>query len=224
VFRIRLDGIIPQLPPNLKGDLRNCIAIALTDASRFTVIVRVSISISPELALRVLRPSDTGALFVLVQKNREHLRQWLPWVDATKSPLDSRRFLEMSYAGFQRGDGFSYGIQLDNRLVGLVGFHGFDRINRATSLGYWLARDACGRGIMRQAVAACVEFAFNDMHMHRLYIRCATGNSRSRRIPESLGFTLEGTQRQAEWLYDHFVDLQVYSLLAPEWRGTASLR
>jgi ribosomal-protein-serine acetyltransferase len=92
-----------------------------------------------------------------------------------------------------------------------------------TSLGYWLAEEACGNGIMRQSVAACVQYAFEKQAMNRLYIRCATGNERSRRIPEALGFTREGVQRQAEWLYDHFVDLDVYSILAAEWKSSIVL-
>jgi ribosomal-protein-serine acetyltransferase len=55
--------------------------------------------------------------------------------------------------------------------------------------------------------------------MNRLYLRCAVGNIRSRKIALALGFSFEGTQRQAEWLYDHFVDLEMYSLLASEWPG-----
>jgi ribosomal-protein-serine acetyltransferase len=180
-------------------------------------VVNSLISISPELFLRVLRPYEAGELFTLVEGNRPHLRQWLPWVDGTRSPVDSRRFLEASYAGFLREDGFSFGIRHNGNLVGLVGFHGFDHLNRVTSLGYWLSEDACGKGIMRKSVEACTEFAFTAKEMNRIYIRCATANERSKRIPKALGYSYEGTQRQAEWLYDHFVDLEVYSLLVSEW-------
>lgn len=173
--------------------------------------------ISPELFLRVLRPYEAGTLYSLVEKNRRHLREWLPWIDATRSPVDSRRFLEMSYAGFLRGVGFNLGIRYHGSLVGVVGFHGFDRMNRVTSLGYWLAEEACGKGIMRQSVAACIDYAVEKQNMNRICIRCASGNLRSKRIPQSLGFTCEGTQREAEWLYDHFVDLEIFSLLAAEW-------
>jgi ribosomal-protein-serine acetyltransferase len=178
------------------------------------------LSISPDLFLRVLRPYEAGALFSLIQENRSHLREWLPWIDATRSPVDSRRFLEMSYSGFLRGAGFNFGIRYYGGLIGVIGFHGFDRANRTTSIGYWLSQAMCGKGIMRQSVGACIQYAFEKQGMNRLYIRCATGNQRSRRVAEALGFTHEGTQREAEWLYDHFVDLEVYSILASEWKGS----
>lgn len=181
------------------------------------------LTISSDFFLRVLRPCEAGALFSLIQENRSHLREWLPWVDATRNPVDSCRFLELSYAGYLRGAGYNFGIRHNGGLVGVIGFHGFDRANRTTSVGYWLSKPMCGKGIMRQSVAACIQYAFEKQGMNRLYIRCATGNQRSRRIAEALGFTHEGTQREAEWLYNHFVDLEVYSILASEWSGSVSL-
>lgn len=180
------------------------------------------LSISPDLILRVLRPYEAGALFSLIQRNRKHLRQWLPWIDGTRSPIDSRRFLEISYAGFLRGAGFNFGIRYKGTLVGVVGFHGFDRMHRVTSMGYWLARAHCGKGIMRRSVAGCIDYAFTKQQMNRLYVRCAEGNIRSKRIPLALGFAYEGTQREAEWLYDHYVNLEVYSILASEWPGSGA--
>jgi len=123
----------------------------------------------------------------------------------------------MSYAAALQGSSLTFGIRFKGQLAGAIGFHGFDRMNRVTSLGYWLGREYCGMGTMRQSVARCTEYAFKDRDMNRLYIRCATENERSQRIPKSLGFTREGIQREAEWLYTRFVDLKIYSMLAAEW-------
>ncbi len=70
---------------------------------------------------------------------------------------------------------------------------------------------------MTRACRALVDYAFAKLQLNRVEIRCATGNLRSQAIPERLGFTREGTLREGEWLYDHFVDLIVYSMLAREW-------
>ena len=182
--------------------------------------VHPTIAISAKLVMKVLRPPDAAALYMLVDRNREHLREWLPWVDSSRSPADTRKFIEMTYAQFQKGAAINYGIRVNGILAGVVGFHGFDRMHRVTSLGYWLAKDHCGQGIMRKCVAHCIDAAFTEEKMNRLYIRCAVGNERSRRIATSLGLTHEGTQRQAEFLYDHFVDVDVYSVLAEEWNSS----
>jgi ribosomal-protein-serine acetyltransferase len=53
--------------------------------------------------------------------------------------------------------------------------------------------------------------------MHKVEIRAASGNKKSRAVPERLGFKQEGCIRQAEWLYDHYVDHVVYGMLDLEW-------
>jgi ribosomal-protein-serine acetyltransferase len=70
---------------------------------------------------------------------------------------------------------------------------------------------------MTKACRFLVDYAFAELKLNRVEIRCATGNHKSRAIPERLGFKLEGTVRQAEWLYDHFVDHALYGMLASEW-------
>jgi ribosomal-protein-serine acetyltransferase len=70
---------------------------------------------------------------------------------------------------------------------------------------------------MTASCGCLLDYAFRNLGMNRVEIRCATGNTRSRAIPERLGFKEEGTVRQAEWLYDHYVDHVVYSMLRDEW-------
>jgi ribosomal-protein-serine acetyltransferase len=66
---------------------------------------------------------------------------------------------------------------------------------------------------MTPSCRAVVDHLFGTVDLHRLTIRCAAENQRSRAVAERLGFTLEGISRDAEWLYDHFVDHAVYGLL-----------
>ena len=89
---------------------------------------------------------------------------------------------------------------------------------KATSLGYYLAEDAGGKGIMTRSVKAVLHYAFENLKLNKIEIRCGVGNAKSRAIPERLGFKLDGILRDEEWLYDHFHDIAVYSLLASEWK------
>ena len=66
---------------------------------------------------------------------------------------------------------------------------------------------------MTRSCRALIDHAFSTLGLHRVVIRCAVENHRSRAIPERLGFTLEGIERESQWLYDHFVDLAIYALL-----------
>jgi ribosomal-protein-serine acetyltransferase len=169
------------------------------------------------IALRLLGERDAGEVFALVDRNREHLRRWMPWVGEGYSVADAAGWLRRGLEQLARNDGFQAGITLEGALVGVIGFHAIDWPNRKTSLGYWLSADAQGRGVMTTACRAMVDHALVELGLNRAEIRCGTGNARSRRIPERLGFTLEGVARETEWLYDHFVDLAVYSMLARDW-------
>jgi len=71
---------------------------------------------------------------------------------------------------------------------------------------------------MTRACRAIATEAFRQYGLHRIEIRCATGNGRSAAIPRRLGFAEEGILREAEWLYDHWVDLRVFSMLEHNWK------
>lgn len=69
---------------------------------------------------------------------------------------------------------------------------------------------------MTRACEALVNFSLRDLGLHRVEIRCAEENVKSRAIPERLGFVKEGFLREVEWLHDHYVDHVVYSKLSGE--------
>ena len=158
-------------------------------------------------------------LFALVESNRTYLRQWLPWLDETTRPQHIDQFLRESRRRSDNGNGQTFMVMYRGRIVGVLGQHFVDRVDRKTELGYWLDAGHQGRGIMTMAVARMVDHSFEDLELNRVVLHCAAGNARSRAIPDRLGFVLEGVLRQAQWLYDHYVDLAVYSLLREEWRN-----
>ncbi|HEX9009895.1 MAG TPA: GNAT family protein [Holophagaceae bacterium] len=170
------------------------------------------------LELRPLRLADARALFAQVDANRARLRRWLPWPDANRGPEDSRTYILRMRAQAKAGIGQSYGLWWKDRLVGVAGFNWIDRPNRSGALGYWLAREAEGRGLMTAAVTALLRHGFRVLDLNRIEIRAGLRNRRSRAIPERLGFRREGILRQAEWVNGRFVDHAVYGLLASEWR------
>ena len=175
------------------------------------------LTVDREIELCLLQERHAGQLFGLIDKNRAYLRQWLPWLDANRSVDDSRKFIKGALDQFAKNQGFQPAIFFRGQLAGMTGFHRFDWNNRATSLGYWLDLDRQGQGIVTGAVRYLVGYAFTDLKLNRVEIRCAVENRKSCAIPKRLGFTREGVIRQAEWLYDHYVDHVIYGMLAGEW-------
>ena len=177
--------------------------------------------IGSDTELRSFEERHAEMLFSLTDQNREYLREWLPWLDNTKSVADTRIFIRKSLEQFADNNGFQAGIWVKEQLAGVIGYHRIDWRNRMTSIGYWLGASFQGQGIMTAACRALVGYAFHELKLNRVEIQCAPGNKRSRAIPERLGFKQEGLLREAEWLYDRFVDHVVYATLAGEWTGTA---
>ncbi len=179
----------------------------------------ITIRLDSELFLRQLADSDAVPLFNVTDRNRIYLRQWLPWLDVTRGPEDTLNFIRSTLDQYANNDGFAAGIWYQNAVVGTIGFHRVDWLNRSVEIGYWLSADCQGKGIVTRSCIAFIDHAFSEWHLHRVQIRCAVGNARSCRIPERLGFIREGMQRHAEFLYDHYVDLIVYGMLENEWKA-----
>jgi ribosomal-protein-serine acetyltransferase len=172
------------------------------------------------LELKQFEWDDAEVLFAAVERNRGHLRQWLPWVDGTRSTDDIGLFLSRAAAQFEDGLGPNFGIWLDGALVGAVGCHPIETPDRSCSIGYWLAAEHQGRGTITLCCRHLLDYLFDEVSLHRVEIRCGTGNTRSCAIPRKLGFRPEGVLREAEWVNDRWVDLQVWGMLEQDWRSS----
>ena len=175
--------------------------------------------ISDRHQLRLLEAHHAAELFALADANRAYLRNWLPWLDLTRTPADSLAFIQAGLRQFADGRGFNAGIWIDGKLAGVVGHHPIDWSSRTATLGYWLAESQQGQGFVTASCRAVIDHAFKILQLNKVVIRCAPLNRRCRAIPERLGFAQEGTLREAEQLYGRHIDLAVYGCLRREWGG-----
>jgi ribosomal-protein-serine acetyltransferase len=172
----------------------------------------------PETLVDPVRLEDVPELYAAIDRNREHLREWLPWVTPEYDIEFARRFVADRIVEHERRSALMCVIRHRGAIAGAIGLHTIDVLNQASSIGYWLDHVQCGRGVMTRACRALVECAFRDYGLHRVEIRCATANHRSCAIPRRLGFVEEGVLREAGFLRDRWVDLRVFSALRREWR------
>ncbi|AMA71914.1 MULTISPECIES: GNAT family N-acetyltransferase [Aneurinibacillus] len=178
----------------------------------------MELKVNERITLREIEHKDAAELYALVDANREHLRRFLGWVDANQSVSDTEAFIAASRQLQQMKNGVTYMIRYEGRIIGVINLHHIDWMNHHTSIGYWLAEGMEGQGIMTAAVKRLITYAFDELGLNRVEIRCAVENRKSRAIPERLGFIREGRIRQGEWLYNRYVDHYIYSLLKNEWR------
>ena len=181
------------------------------------------VALDDERALRQLTPADLDELYALQCANQAHLAPWMPWAEQLDRD-GTAAFLAQAEQQAARDDGVHCAVTQSSRIVGVVGFHYVNRVHLATSIGYWLAAEAQGRGTMTLALAALVDHAFSAWGMHRVELQAAVGNARSRAVAARLGFVHEGVLREAERFEHRYADLDIFSVLAPEWqlRSTAA--
>jgi ribosomal-protein-serine acetyltransferase len=175
--------------------------------------------VAPGAVLRPFKPSDAGELTEVVTANREHLARWMPWAE-TYGFEDSVAYIDRKRAQIEANDGIEGAIVLDGQIVGVAGFHAVDWINRSSSIGYWLAAEVVGRGLMSGAVRALLDHAFGAWDLHRVIIEAVVDNLRSRAIPERLGFREEALLREAKLIRGRYEDAVLYAMLASEWSSS----
>ncbi len=173
--------------------------------------------VGPGVEIRLFELSDAETVFASVERNRQYLRQWLPWVDFTSSPDQIRNFIVRVRDQFETGRGPQAGIWIGNEFAGSVGCHPIDWPNKNCSIGYWIEERHQGKGVMTRCCANLIDYLFRELGLHRVTIQCGTGNQRSCAIPERLGFTREGITREGEWVNDRWLDLVVWSMLERDW-------
>lgn len=173
--------------------------------------------IDDELELKLLNVKDTEELHSLIEDNKEHLLKWLPWVYIHKSLDDTKKFVLSCMKKYGDNDGYEAAIWYKNKIVGAIGLQCLNLQHKHVSIGYWLAENYQGKGIMTKCCTALINDVFNNHELERVEIRCAEGNYKSRAIPERLGFTKEGIIRNVEYLNEQYVSHVVYGMLREEW-------
>lgn len=174
-------------------------------------------AIDADLKLRTLQEKDAEELFQVVDANRQHLREWLPWLDANTERKHTRQYIRSTLDQQARNEGFVCTVLRDHQIIGIAGYHPIDWSIRSVEIGYWLSREAVGNGIMTRCCRVLVDHAFVQLGLNRVTIPVAVENVRSRAVPERLGFQQEGILKNAEWLYDHYVDHVLYAVLKQNW-------
>lgn len=105
-------------------------------------------------------------------------------------------------------------IAVDDHAVGSIALcRGSDVYQKTAELGYWLAEDFWGRGIMTQTVRQICREGFSRWDIQRIYAEPFAHNIASRRVLEKAGFTLEGIMRRGVFKRGQVCDFCMYALL-----------
>jgi len=179
--------------------------------------------IDEHLALRVTTERDAEEAYALIEKDREHLGEFLPWVDTIHSLEEERKSLATFL--YDPNKQISCFLTLDGRMIGAVAPAIINRPALWAELGYWIGSEWEGKGYVTAGVREVEKLCFIDLGLERVQITNDVDNVRSRAIPERLGYTFEGILRH-HLVSGHgrIADRSVYSILKHEWMAREGLR
>ena len=177
-----------------------------------------SYQIDDNLKLILSQQHHAEEITEVVRENLEQLKLWMPWAKDDYSIDSARDFIKFNLSEYAKNGSFSASIILEEKFVGGVGFHNLDLKNKSAHIGYWLAKQAQGKGITTRCCRVLFEYLFDDLELNRIQVNCNIENTKSRAIPERLNFQLEGIHRQVEWLNGEFRDWAIYAMLKEDWK------
>ncbi len=182
-----------------------------------------SLRVDAELELSLQTENRVEEAFAVIMANYEHIYEWSHWLNKDFTLEKAREFCKLHEKNFANGEGdIGLRIVYQGKIAGATDFHEINRRDKSAEIGYWLAKEYTGKGLVTKSIARLLEYGFDELELNRLVIKYVPENVKSRAIPEKLGFVQEGIEREGGWLHTRFVDHIVYSMLAKEWRSRNS--
>lgn len=177
----------------------------------------VHLEVNDNLLLRSYTREDAAALFKAVEQNRAHLRPWLSWIDGTTRQEHSLAYIEMVNTAMERQEAVDAGIFLNGEIIGSVGMFHWNHQLRKGNIGYWIAKEYEGKGMLSACVNTFINFLFSQLDLNKIEIHFMPSNKRSCAIAEKFGAKIEGVLRDGYLINGKFEDLVIAGILKREW-------
>ena len=147
------------------------------------------------------------------KKIQDNLRDGLPYPYTEK---DGKEFISTMLAA-NENDTFAFAITVNGKVIGSIGaFRQTNIHNKTAELGYYIAEEYWGKGIMTEAVKQLCDYVFSHTDIIRIYAEPFAYNIGSCRVLEKAGFQYEGTLRSNALKNGNVLDMKMYSKLKTE--------
>ncbi len=184
----------------------------------------LTIRVNQNIELRQFQKKDAKILFEFININRDYLKKWLNWVNFIQSVEQEKKYLDSLLQDINKAPSIDFSIWYDKKLVGTLGLVNIDRLNRCANLGYCIDEAFQSKGIITESCNAIIEKAFKEFNIHRLEIRTAADNFRSKAVARRLGFRSEGTLRECYYINNGFIDCEVFGKIKVETKASFTIR
>ncbi|WP_416828487.1 GNAT family N-acetyltransferase [Ectobacillus polymachus] len=146
------------------------------------------------LYIRMPRPGDGKAVYEAIMESIEDLKPWLPFASEEQTDQKTEENLREAIIQYWKREDLRLLVFLKEtgEFVASSGLHRIDWSVPKFEIGYWIRSTKSGQGYITEAVEGINRFAMQELGARRIEIRCDSNNLKSRRVPERLGFILEG--------------------------------
>ena len=147
----------------------------------------------------------------LSNKNvQDNLRDGLPY---PYTEQDGRDYISAVLAA-DENDTFAFAVTADGKVIGsIAAFRQTNIHNKTAELGYYIAEEYWGKGIMTEAVKQLCDHVFTHTDIIRIYAEPFARNIASCRVLEKSGFEYEGTLRNNAIKNGKVLDMKLYACL-----------
>jgi ribosomal-protein-serine acetyltransferase len=173
--------------------------------------------VNEKVSLKLRDESHAEESFDLIIRN-PHLSEWMVWYDKVRTVRDALDNIVANIEDWELKTDYHLGIFFEDKMVGMISLHAINYVVNKAAIGYWLAKDHEGKGIITDSVKALIDLAFDELNLNKIEIGAGVTNQKSRIIPEKLGFKLEGTLRENIKINEKYIDMAIYGLLKKEYK------
>jgi ribosomal-protein-alanine N-acetyltransferase len=171
--------------------------------------------------LRPLKQGDWQEWADLRETSRDFLVPWEPtWPFEALTRSAFRRRVRAYDREWQQGTGYSFLVvrREDGALLGGVTLSNLRRgVSQTANLGYWIGERHARQGYMAEALGGMLDFAFDDLGLHRVEAACLPSNVASKALLARHGFREEGYARQYLRINGQWQDHVLFAMLREEW-------
>ena len=183
------------------------------------------VPIAPLAMLECIGHRHRDDLYDLIDKNRDYLQTFVPWVNANTNAQDVEDFINTCLDNTDKGTTFGYIIRIRGLFTGYMEIRWNDTHNhqapenRYAHLHYFLGQRYQGFGIMTHTIMAVTSDLFTTYGVERIGIACASHNLAGLRAADYAGYTHQKTMTQGATLGDGTtIDHEYYDQVTPTYQ------
>lgn len=169
-----------------------------------------------------------GKRVVLRPIEREHLPNYVRWFADPDVLTYFGPYLPMNLAqeeAWYEGQNvdpsrLNFAVEMDGQHIGGAGFAFVDHRSQHAEVGLFIGEKALwDQGLGQDILTTLVTYGFEQLNLHRIYLRVFAENARAIHAYEKVGFVHEGRFRESEWRHGRWHDMLFMSILRREWRS-----